>query len=105
MPTVVVLFNLRSDASIEAYENWARSTDLPTVSSLASVAKFQVLRTASVLGSAAAPPFQYVETIEVQDLPGLFNDIASPLMQKIAAEFQAFADAPIFMLCNSIEER
>jgi len=105
MPTLVVLFNLKSGVNIEDYENWARSTDLPTVSSLASVSKFQVLRTVSVLGSAAAPPFQYVETIEVQDLPGLFNDIASPLMQKIAAEFQAFADAPIFMLCNSIEER
>ncbi len=104
MPILIVLFNLKAGSSVEDYENWARGTDLPIVNALPSVERFQIFRAESVLGSAVAPPYQYVETIHLHDLPGLFNDISSPTMQKVAAEFQSFADQPIFMVCNSIEE-
>lgn len=105
MPTLVVLFNLKAGVSVSEYENWARSTDLPIVNALPSVERFKIFRAGSVLGSTVAPPYQFVETIDLHDLTGLFNDISSPTMQKVASEFQAFADQPIFMVCNSIEER
>lgn len=104
MPTLVVLFNLKSGVSTADYEKWARSTDLPIVNGLNSVQQFQVLRSASVLGSDQPAPYQYIETITVPDLPALFVDIASPVMQKVAAQFQEFAEQPMFIVCNNIQE-
>jgi hypothetical protein len=104
MPTLVVLFNLKSSVSVADYEDWARNTDLPIVNGLNSVQQFQVLRSASVLGSDQPAPYQYVETLVVPDLPALFGDISSPVMQKVAAQFQEFADQPIFIVCNDIQD-
>jgi hypothetical protein len=42
MSTLIVLFNLRSDADANAYENWAKTTDLPVVRGLSSVDSFEV---------------------------------------------------------------
>ena len=102
MATLVVLFNLRAGVSVEAYENWARATDLPTVNNLQSVDQFRVLRTKGLLGQNLPAPYQYVELIEVNSLEGLFSDISSPLMQSISAQFQQFADNPIFISAESI---
>jgi hypothetical protein len=102
MATLVVLFNLRAGVSVSEYENWARTTDLPAVNGLQSVDQFRVLRCKGLLGQSVAAPYQYVETIEVNSLDGLFADIASPQMQAVAAQFQQFADNPIFIHCESI---
>ena len=98
MNTLIVLFNLKDNASIEAYEKWASTTDVPTVKGLKSVDEFKVYRCLSILGNDAdKPPYQYVEVIAVNDIDGLFRDISTETMQKVAAEFQEFADNPIFI--------
>ncbi len=99
---IVVLFNLKPDASHEDYEHWAKSTDIPTVKALASVSDFSVLRTTGLLGTDAAAPYQYVELLEVADMELLGREVASETMQRVAAEFQAFADNPAFMLTQPI---
>lgn len=101
MTKIVVLFNLKTDTDVAAYENWARTTDLPTVNALGSVEKFEVFRTNGLLGGGEAP-YQYVEIIDVADMAALGADIGTETMQKVAGEFQAFADAPLFMLTESI---
>ncbi len=98
--TLLVLFNLKEGVTEADYERFARQLDVPTVGALASVDSFRVYRTSGLLGSEAAPPYRYVETIDVSDLDGLFADLGSDTMQKIAAQFQAFADNPIFMLSD-----
>lgn len=103
MARIVVLFNLRSDADMDAYEAWARSTDLPTVRALPSVSGFTVHPTRALLGSAAPPPYQYVEIIDVADMDRFGQDIAGQTMQRVAAEFQEFADKPVFMLTGSLD--
>jgi hypothetical protein len=102
MPTLIVLFNLKAGKSRADYENWAKATDLPTVNSLKSVDDFKVFRSNGLLGSGAVAPYQYIELIEVNNLDGLFTDIAAPLMQKVAAQFQDFADNPTFIVTESI---
>ncbi len=72
---------------------------MPTVTSLASVDSFRVLRTSGLLGGGAAP-YQYVEVIEVNDLGRLRGELGSETIQQIAAEFQQFAESPIFMLAD-----
>ncbi len=103
MPTLIVLFNLKADKSPADYEAWARSVDLPTVNGLPSVERFKVYRSQSVLGSSAAAPYQYTEILSVADMSALFADIATAPMQKVAAEFQAFADNPVFVVSEDIE--
>lgn len=105
MTTIVVLFNLKDDASREAYEDWARTTDLPTVRGLDGVAGFDALRTSGLLGrEGQAAPYQYVEIIRIADMEKFAAGIATDTMRKVAGEFQAFADAPCFMLCESLEK-
>ena len=102
MTRIVVLFNLKPDASVADYETWARTTDIPTVNDLASVANFTVYRAIGLLGSDAAPPYQYVEVIDVSDMPEFGVEVGSELMQKVASEFQGFADRPVFMLTDQL---
>ncbi|GGF60660.1 REDY-like protein HapK [Alteromonas lipolytica] len=101
MTTIIVLFNLREDADKDAYENWAKTTDLPTASKLPSVDKFEVLRTTGLLGGGDAP-YQYIEVLEINDLEQLGKDAATEAMQQVTAEFVTFADNPQFILTESI---
>jgi len=89
---LIALFNLKPGVTVEQYEHWARTTDIPTVKTLASVADFQVMKTTGVMGSDAAPPYQYIEIIDVGDMDQFGQDVATPAMQAIAAAFQSLAD-------------
>ena len=99
---IIVLFNLKADADPAAYENWAKSTDIPGVNALPSVQDFQVYRTTGVLGSDAAAPYAYIEVIDIADMAAFGADAASEAVQKVAAEFQQFADNPQFLLTEAL---
>jgi hypothetical protein len=101
MTKIVVLFNLLSDTDVEAYESWAKETDLPTVNGLDSVDKFEVLKVSGTFDGSASP-YQYVEIIDVPDMEAFGADVGSETVQKVAAEFQKFADNPIFMLTDAL---
>lgn len=93
MPTrLIALFNLKPGVSAAAYESWARQVDIPTVRGLGSVTGFEVLRTTGVLGSPSAPPYAYVEIIDVADMDRFGQDVASEAMRAIAARFGEMAD-------------
>ena len=49
MTTIIVLFNLKSDASKSAYETWAKETDLKTVRALNSIDRFDVFESMGCL--------------------------------------------------------
>ncbi len=89
---LIVLFNLKPGVSVDAYEDWARSVDLPTVNGLASVERFEVFRVTGQLGSDAPPPYAYIETIDVIDMDRFGEDVATEAMTEIAAAFQGMAD-------------
>jgi len=99
---IIVLFNLKPGVTATDYEDWARSRDIPGVRSLPSVDDFTVLRTIGVLGGTAKAPFDYVEIIEVADMDGFGTDIATDASQAVAAEFEGFADAPVFMVTEEL---
>lgn len=104
MTTLIVLFNLQSDADVAAYENWAKNTDLTTVRGLGNCESFDVYRTLSLFGKDDAAPYQYVEIIQITDLAGFKQETQSDTMKAVAAEFRTFADSPIFMLSENIEQ-
>lgn len=90
---IIVLFNLKPGKTKSDYEAWARTTDLPTVNALGSVADFAVFEMTGLLGSDGKPPYEYVEILDVDDMEAFGGDIATPVMQRVAAEFQLWADA------------
>jgi hypothetical protein len=100
--TLIVLFRLKPGAEVSAYESWARSTDLPIVRKLPSVAGFEVYRAASLLGSGDRPPYDNVELITITDLTGFGTDVGTDTMRRVAGEFREFADNPVFILTNKI---
>jgi REDY-like protein HapK len=99
---IIVLFNLKPGVDTGAYEAWARSTDIPGVRALVSVDEFRVYRNTGLLGSDAKPPYAYTEIIDVADMEEFGRDVATEAVQKVAAEFQAFADNPVFMLTEQL---
>jgi REDY-like protein HapK len=99
---IIVLFNLKPGIDVAAYERWAHERDIPGVRALRSVDGFEVYRATGLLGSSAAPPFAYVEIIDVADMARFGTDVGSEAVQKLAAEFQQFAQNPQFLLTESL---
>jgi hypothetical protein len=54
------------------------------------------------LGSEGAPPYRYVEIIDVGDMDGFGREVASERMQKVAGEFQAMADDLVFIMTDKL---
>ena len=102
MKRIVVLFNLKPGVDVAEYEQWAKSTDLPTVNDLPSVDGFTVHKAAGLLGKDDPSPYAYVEIIDVNDMATFGVDVATETMRKVAGEFQSFADAPLFILTESL---
>ena len=102
MKTLVVLFNLKSACTPEDYERWAASVDIPTVERLDSCSSFEVLRTVGTLGAGKAP-YDYVELIKINDFEAFQGDLSRDDLQQVAAQFQAFADNPVFMLAEGLQ--
>ncbi len=97
--TLIVLFNLRRGVKPAAYERWAQKTDVPIAGGLKSVKDFKVFRAEGIFGSKKKPPYRYFEILHVTGLDALVGDIGKePRMQKVAADFQKFADNPIFIV-------
>lgn len=103
MTTLIVLFNLKEGTSRETYENWARDTDLATVRNLSSISGFEIFRTNGLFGTDDPAPYEYVEVIQVNDMTTFGEEVGTDVMQKVAGEFQAFADNPMFILSDNIE--
>lgn len=99
---IVVLFNLKPGVDAATYEEWAKRRDIPGVRALPSVDDFQVYRSTGLLGSDAKPPHAYIEIIDVADMDGFGKDVAGAAVQAVAAEFQAFADSPTFILTEAL---
>lgn len=100
---IICLFNLKPDASIAEYEEWARTRDIPTVNGLGSVTNFTVHKATGVFGDdAATPAYQYIEIIDITGMDAFVADISTAEFQAAAAPFQGFADAPQFILTEDL---
>ena len=102
MTTITVLFNLKPEADQAAYETWARTADIPNVRRLTGCSGFNVLKVQGLLSGDPAP-YDYVEIINVSDMAAFKSSVGTEAMQAVAAQFQAFAENPLFMVAESIE--
>lgn len=89
---IFAVFNLKPGVSAEDYLAWARSTDLPTVNALPSIASFRVFRATGVLGSDARPPFGWIEVLDIANMEQFGKDVATAAMAEVAAAFNDMVD-------------
>ena len=101
MTTLIVLFNLKDASQRDDYERWARTVDLPTAGALPSVDRFEVLKASGLL-SGGPSPYAYVEVLRINNMAQLGADVGTPTMQAVSAQFQAFADSPLFILTEAL---
>jgi hypothetical protein len=99
---IVALFNLKPGVSEADYEAWAKRVDLPTVNGLKSIEKFEIFKSAGLLGSDAKPPYAYVEIIDVKDMGEFGTEVSTDTMQRVAGEFQAMAADLAFILTEKL---
>lgn len=99
---IFVLFNLKPGTDVKAYEEWAAKTDIPIVRGLGSIADFRLHAATGLLGSDGASPYEYFEVIDVADMDAFGKDVASETMQRVSAEFQSFADNPLFVTTREV---
>jgi len=99
---IVALFNLKPGVSVSDYEDWAKSTDIPTVNGLTSVDRFDVFRSTALLGSDDTPPYAYIEMIDVKDMDQFGTDVSTDAMQEIAAKFQSMTDDLVFIMTDKL---
>ena len=78
-----------------------RATDLPTVNALGSVGRFGVHAATSLLGTNDKPRYDCIEVLDVADMSAFGDGVATGTMQRVAAEFQSWAD-PIFNVTRDI---
>jgi hypothetical protein len=99
---IIALFNLKEGARRSDYESWARGRDMPTVSGLPSVDKFQVLRSRNVLFSQDKPPFDYIEILDVTSQAAFLEDCGSDAVAALAKEMSAFTDGATFITTEEL---
>ena len=102
MARIIILFNLHADSSPEKYESWARSVDIPLVNGLPGVAAFSVYRSTGLLVGEGSPPYAYSEILDVDDMDAFGAALATEKMQEVAAQFQTFADNPVFITTEEL---
>jgi DNA-binding Lrp family transcriptional regulator len=92
VPTMIVLVKLKEGVDPEDYERWILDSYAPAVRDLPSVEDWRDYRVSGLLGSEAAPPYQYVVTLDVKDMDQLGSDMAGEEMRRLFSELHDLAD-------------
>lgn len=101
--TILVLFNLKPEADPAAYEEWARSVDIPGVRRLPSVKRFDALRMTQLLSGDKDAPYQYAEIIDIDSVDAFLKEVKTDEIQAAAADFRGkYADNPQFIVCETL---
>jgi hypothetical protein len=93
MPTMIVLVNLKGGVAPEEYESWLHERYVPAVLDLPSVNEWRGHR----VGGLTEAPYEYIVSVEVNDLEQLGRDIESGRMQTLLGELGEFAEVTQLM--------
>ncbi len=99
---IICLFNLKPGVDPADYEAWARGTDIPGANALSSVRGFTVHKATGLFGSDAAPPYAYIEVIDITAIDPFVAEVTTEEFQKVAGAFQDYADNPTFILTEDL---
>ena len=94
---MIVLANLKDGVDPDDYERWILKSYAPAVRDLPSVEDWRDYRASGLLGSDAAPPYQYVVSLEVNDMDQLGRDMAGEEMQRLFSDLHDLAEVTQIM--------
>jgi hypothetical protein len=94
---MIVLANLKDGVDPEDYERWILESYAPAVRNLTSVEDWRDYRVSGLLRSEAAPPYQYVVTLEVNNMEQLGRDMSGEEMQRHFSELHDLAEVTQIM--------
>jgi len=97
MPTMIVLVNLKGGVAPEEYETWLHERYVPAVLELPSVDEWRGHRVGGLAESGGDAPYEYIVSVEVNDLEQLGRDIESGRMQTLLGELGEFAEVTQLM--------
>ncbi len=103
MPYLLIRYRLKDGVSPEAFENWVRDTDQPTMRSLRRVTRFDTFKATGLLMGEGALSQTYFEIFEIDDLDGFTGeDMPGETVQTIMGQFMGFVDAPEFVIAEKL---
>jgi hypothetical protein len=94
---MIVLVNLKDDVAPEEYERWLHERYVPAVLDLPSVDEWRGHRVGGPAEAGGGPPYEYIVSVEVNDLEQLGEDIESEQMQTLLGELGEFAEVTQLM--------
>ena len=97
MPTMVVLVNLKDDVAPEEYERWLEERYVPAVLELPSVDEWHGHRVGGLAEAAGESPYEYLVTVEINDLEQLGKDMQSEQVRMLLGELGRYAEVTQLM--------
>lgn len=94
---MVVLVNLKDGVAPEKYERWLDERYVPAILGLPSVDEWRGHRVAGTTGADGEPPYQYIVTVEINDLEQLGKDMESGQVRALIGELGRYAEVTQLM--------
>ena len=92
MTTIAVLVKVKEGVSPEDYERWVLESYASAVRELPSVSAWRNHKVGGVLGSDEAPPYDYVVTLQVEDLAQLGEEMAEDRTRALLSELHGYTE-------------
>jgi len=97
VPTMIVLVNLKEDVAPEEYELWLDERYVPAILELPSVDEWRGHRVGGLTEASGEPPYEYIVTVEINDLQQLGKDMKSEQVQTLLGELGRYAEVTQLM--------
>lgn len=103
-PNLFILYTLKDGVTPEQFEDWVRTTDQPSMRSLARVQSFRTYRAERMLMGEDKPGVAYIEAFTIPDLDGFVaEDMAGETVQTVMGAFMGLAEAPQFIVVSEVK--
>lgn len=103
MAKVILQYRLKPGVTKDAFEDWVRTTDYPTMRGLSRVAGFTTQRVRGLLIGEGDPGMDYIEIFDIPDLDGFVaEDMPGGIVQGIMGEFMGKVDDPKFIIADEV---
>ena len=103
-PNLFIMYTLKEGVTPEQFEQWVRTTDQPSMRSLARVESFRTYRAERMLMGDETPGVAYIEAFAIPDLDGFVaEDMGGETVQTVMGGFMGLVDAPQFIVVSEVE--
>jgi hypothetical protein len=101
---VFFLNTLRDGVDPAGYEEWIRRVDYPVARRQESIQRYDVTRLEGMVGGEGAPPYQYLEVIDITDIDAYRSGMdGNPEFEQLLADWSKFVGESIAVYGENID--